>query len=368
MISLKSILFILHQPPPIHGSSIVGAYIKNSKLINSSFQANYINILTSYSLNEIGKYSFNKIFRFFKIYYRTILYNIKYKPNLCYLAITINGKAFYRDVLIVIILKIFRRRIVLHLHNKGASTFNNILRKLCYRFVFNNIKVILLSDILYSDIERYAKKEQLYICPNGIPKNSTVITNNKRNNEIVNLLFLSNIMIEKGVLILLDVCTKLKERGIKFICHFVGGWKDISEEKVNEIVLKNNLENFVYFHGPKYNEEKNEFWKKADIFVFPTFYSQECFPLVLLEALQNNLPVVSTFEGGIPDIVFDGETGFLCEQKDANCLVEKIEYLIDNPAVRKKMGVAGRKRYEENFTFEHFEKRLVNIFEKIINE
>ena len=50
--------------------------------------------------------------------------------------------------------------------------------------------------------------------------------------------------------------------------------------------------------------------KREDVFVFPTFYHNECFPLVLLEAMQHHLPCISTTEGGIPGIIDDKETGY----------------------------------------------------------
>jgi glycosyltransferase involved in cell wall biosynthesis len=53
------------------------------------------------------------------------------------------------------------------------------------------------------------------------------------------------------------------------------------------------------------------FFEKSHIFVFPTFYYYECFPLVLLEAMQHALPVISTDEGGIPDIAETGITGYI---------------------------------------------------------
>lgn len=364
---MKNILFLLHIPPPVHGSSIVGSYIKNSNLINQKFSTDYINLSTSSKLNEIGKYNFSKLSRLISILFDIVYKNFKVSYDLCYLAISINGKAFYRDLIIVFLLKLFGNKIVLHLHNKGAASFNNIFRKLGYRYVFNNTKVILLSNLLYSDIEKYVKKEQVYICPNGIPDSPQLRINKKSNNEIVNILFLSNIMIEKGVLILLEACANLKERGQKFICHFVGGWKDFGKEEVNKILIRRNLDKCVYFHGPKYDDDKKQFLEEADIFVFPT-YKNETFGLVNLEAMKYSLPVISTFEGGIPDIVIDGETGFLCPQKDVDCLVEKIELLINNPELRIRMGEAGRKRFEENFTLEHFERRFTEILMQITSD
>ena len=60
MLNQRKILFILHLPPPVHGSSMVGKYIKDSKNINTSFDAQYINLSTSKTVDEIGKNPFIK--------------------------------------------------------------------------------------------------------------------------------------------------------------------------------------------------------------------------------------------------------------------------------------------------------------------
>lgn len=363
---MSKLLFILHIPPPLHGASIVGSYIHNSININQKFAIDYINLSTSFELDEIGKYKFSKLYRLFILFFNIVFKNFNLKYDMCYLTITLNGKAFYRDLIIVLLLRLFGNKVVLHLHNKGASSYNSIVRKFGYRYVFNSNKVILLSDLLYKDIKKYVTRDQIFICPNGIPDRRKLTINKKSNNEYINILFLSNIIINKGVLILLEACVKLKERKLKFLCHFVGGWKDLSQRSTQELISKKGLENSVFFYGPKYHEEKNEYFESADIFIHPTL--EDCFPLNILEAMQNNLPVISTYEGGIPNIVIDGETGFLCPKNDIDCLVEKIELLINNPELRTKMGENGRKRYEENFTLEHFENRFVNILRAILNE
>ena len=80
--------------------------------------------------------------------------------------------------------------------------------------------------------------------------------------------------------------------------------------------------------------------------------------------MQHSLPVVSTFEGAIPDVVEDGVTGFLVPQKDPVALAEKLEILIRNPEMRNQMGEAGRAKYEREFTLERFERRMVEILER----
>ena len=64
----KKILFLLHLPPPVHGSSMVGKFIKDSTIVNNTFDVKFINLSTSKTINEIGKNPFTKIFRYSKIF------------------------------------------------------------------------------------------------------------------------------------------------------------------------------------------------------------------------------------------------------------------------------------------------------------
>lgn len=95
--------------------------------------------------------------------------------------------------------------------------------------------------------------------------------------------------------------------------------------------------------------------------LFPTFYHNECFPLVLLEAMEHGLPCISTTEGGIPGIVDDGKTGFLVPKHDVAVLADKIQFLLNDSVLRSNMGKAGREKFEKEFTLEVFEKRMVEI-------
>lgn len=114
----------------------------------------------------------------------------------------------------------------------------------------------------------------------------------------------------------------------------------------------------AYFHGKKYNEEKKHS-KNADIFIFPTL--NEAFGFVLLEAMEHALPCIATDEGGISDIVDEGETGFIVSKRNANILAVKIEYLLIHPEERMRMGKLGYKKFKNQFTVGKFEERLAEI-------
>ena len=367
-IPLKKILFILHVPPPVHGSSIVGEQIKNSDIINDSLDCDYINLLVSRTLTETGKSSYLKIFRFLIIWFKLLIKIIIKKPELCYIALTVSGSAFYKDVLLVVILRLFRIKRIYHLHNKGISNFQHKTNyKKLYPFVFDDADVILLSKRLYKDIETFVPESRIHICPNGIPDiTSGTIYRIPSTFNSVKILFLSNLIDSKGIFILLDACMILMQRGIEFECDFIGAEGDLSVDKFNKRVLQNGLKKHVSYLGKKYGKDKQDSFIDADIFAFPTYYHNECFPLVLLEAMQFSLPIVSTFEGGIPDIVEDGVTGYLVPQRDVEALANKLEALINNSELRIMMGKAGRQKYEKEFTLDKFENCLEDTLRQVV--
>ena len=395
------ILFIAPLPPPVHGSAMVSQYIKDSKLVNEQFDCDFVNLSTSRRMDEIGKGGAKKLLRFVGSYFALFWKLLTRRYDLCYLAITCHGMGFLKDAPFVLLCKLFGRRVLIHQHNKGMS---GCVDRWPYRWlmplVYRNTTVMLLSWHLYPDIEKVVRREQVVICPNGIPDVSDemramsgeqralsseqgamsdelralgselrAMSNENENCYLESvpekaaaprLLFLSNLIESKGVYVLLDACKVLKERGLSFVCDFVGGeTKEISAEVFREAVATRGLEDYVTYHGPQYGEDKHRFFMNADVFVFPTYYYNECFPLVLLEAMQWRLPLVSSDEGGIPDIIQHGVNGFVAERKDVTALANALEQLITNPTLRRQMGEAGYARYKELYTLEAFEKCFV---------
>lgn len=354
------ILFITPLPPPVHGSSMVSQWIKDSKLLHEEFDMDFVNLSTSRKVEEIQKgglwLNTKKAGRFLLAFLQVFWLLCTRHYDLCYLAITCHGKPFLKDFPFVILCKVFRKKIIIHQHNKGMT---QDIDRWPYRWAlpmaYSNTKVMLLSKHLYEDVSKTVKKDQVLICPNGISFVPTI--NADSEGEAPHILFLSNLIESKGVFVLLEACRMLKSKGVDFICDFVGkDSKDISAYQFQKRIISMDLCDNVIYHGPKYGEEKETYWRQSKLFLHPTF--DDCFPLVLLEAMQHNLPVVTTNEGGIPDIVVDGVTGYICERKNAKQLADKIELLLNSPKLCKEMGEAGRKRYEKCFTSDIFENRL----------
>jgi glycosyltransferase involved in cell wall biosynthesis len=87
-------------------------------------------------------------------------------------------------------------------------------------------------------------------------------------------------------------------------------------------------------------------------------------PNVIMEAMASGLPVVATRVGGVPDLVVNGETGFVCDM-DTDCLVESILKLIRNPELRSRFGVQARRRMEQFHSTERMPCFLQELYESV---
>lgn len=364
-------------PPPVHGSAMVSQYIKDSKLINGEFDMDFVNLSTSRQMSEIGKKSYvlylKKLFRFLRSYFRCLWLLLTHRYVLCYCAITCHGIGFLKDSPFVLLCKLFGHKIVIHQHNKGMSAD---LDKFPYRwftpFVYKGCKVMLLSWRLYPDVEKVVKKEDVLICPNGIPPIADVskvsnrlvssVEPQKDSGEVPRLLYLSNLIVSKGVYVLLDACKILKDKGIAFTCDFVGGEsKEISREVFEAAVHERGLDEKVLYLGRKYGDEKVSEYRNSDAFVLPTM--NDCLPLTIIEAMQQAVPTVSTDIGAIADLVQPMVTGLIAATNSPEDLADKLQLLIENKDLRLELGRNALNAYNEKFSLEAFE----NCFLKCIN-
>lgn len=348
------ILFILHLPPPTHGASMVGKYIQDSAPVRSAFDGDFVNLTTSAALNSTG----NVVAGTLRIQSRVLGLLRRNRYDLAYVTLNAAGRGFYKDLAVVTLLKLFGIKVVYHFHNKGvAGSGSGSL----YRFAFRKASVILLSWRLYPDIEAYVPRGRVWVCPNGIPAASVA----PQAHDGFRMLFLSNMMETKGVYVLLEACALLRD--LDFRCDFVGAWSDVTEPDFAAAVERLGLAGKVQAHGKQYGADKERFFGGADTFVFPTYYHNECLPLVLLEAMQAGLPVISTPEGAIADVVLEGETGLLVPQRDVDALAAAIRRLAGDSMLRRRMGAAGRAHYEAHFTMDKFEKNFTDILKQLTN-
>ncbi len=140
------------------------------------------------------------------------------------------------------------------------------------------------------------------------------------------------------------------------VCLIIGDGRE--REELKRFSMLNGLEKNIIFLG--YRDDIHKLLNVIDIIVIPSI--QESFPRVALEAMAMEVPVIATIVGGLPESVDDGKTGILVPPADVTFLCRAIKSLIENPAVRKQMGEAGRKRVEDKFSLEFSVKQTEELY------
>lgn len=173
-------------------------------------------------------------------------------------------------------------------------------------------------------------------------------------------LSISNLNTSKGTFVLLDAAALLLQQTRDFHVHFVGApTAEISAERMLLEIAKRGLQDVVTYHGKQYGEDKEKRFAEADCFVHPTL--DDCFPLVILEAMQHSLPVIATPVGAIPDMVIDGETGALVPVLDIVKLAEMMQRIMSDVGLAVQLGEHGYGRYKEEYDKNAFERNLTLI-------
>ena len=365
----KKGLFLIQLPPPVHGVSVINQWIIESKIINENFKIDAINLATARTIADIGKQGLYKYIKLLSIYSKVLFRLLINKYNFIYITLSPTGSAFVKDSFLILLGRLFSLKVIIHLHGKGINKYlqnsNKIILKF-YNWVFKNSYVIHLSNSLMKDIELISSYKKQFVVPNGIP---IKISDVKKNNKEVSILHLSNLIESKGGLTLLKaVNVLLTEKTSNFHLNVVGAWGDEDYKIRFQSYLKNNnLESVVSVHGALFGKEKHEILSSSHIFVLPTYYPNECFPLTILEALQAGLPVISSFEGAIPEIIEEAINGFLVDSQNEIELANKIKLLIESETLRKSMGQKARESYQTKFAFSIFENNLLNVFKEVLN-
>lgn len=355
------------MPPPIHGVTVLNEIIYNSSVITNDLVKDILKIEFSRNLTTLNRFKLSKFIVFFTLLFR--LYDkIKvFKPDFIYFTIVPTGLGFYRDCIFTLLIKYSRVNVIYHLHGKGIreASRNFVLKKL-YKYIFSN-SIILISSYGLQRRELdplQLKNAQIYVLPNGVKTNLNSKKITFKKSKPIKLLYVSNISKSKGIFFLLNALLVLKKKNIDFKLDIVGGFLNKSaKNSLENMITSNSLQEHIKFHGYINETEKDFFFNSSDIFIHPSL--NENFGLVIIEAMQYGLPVISTYEGAIPEIIDNGITGILVNKNDIDELAKKIILLINNDDLRKKLGEKGREKFLKKYTLRTFENNIKKIFDEI---
>jgi colanic acid/amylovoran biosynthesis glycosyltransferase len=141
-------------------------------------------------------------------------------------------------------------------------------------------------------------------------------------------------------------------------------------QDLHALVSRLGLDRFVSFLGVLHPDEVAKHLSACDMLLAPSVVTRsgdrESGLIVAKEAAACGIPVIATMHGGLPDIIDEGTTGFLVPERDVARLSERLERLIADPALRRRMGSAGRLKMEREYDARERVADLENLYDEAI--
>lgn len=185
------------------------------------------------------------------------------------------------------------------------------------------------------------------------------------------ILQLGRMVPRKGVDTVIEALSHLKPSTQKIRLLIVGGESDIPDAKLcpeigrlQKIAEESGVSSSVTFVGRKNRNVLKYYYSAADIFVTAPWY--EPFGITPLESMACGTPVIGSKVGGIKYSVKNGETGYLVPPKDPQALASKIEYLLNNKTLLKKMQVNCLRRVHKLFTWKAVAESVAEVYEGVL--
>lgn len=368
----KRVVLVGATPPPHHGMTIFMENLLRSELVNR-YDVLRVDTSDHRNLDNLGKFDFWNVYYALRNLWEAFWLCVVYKPALVYVPLAQNIASLLRDGLIITVASWFSpAKILVHYH--GGESFNHFRSsvpwffKVFIGYVLHRVDVaIVLGEGLKPLFRSSAKRVE--VVANGTNFLCEKRDKKTQDDGCVTVAYLGTLMRAKGVLDLIHAANGVvkKCRSVRF--RFAGEWWSQESQTRNEVemlVHTCDLSGAVSFEGKILGEAKERYLLGTDIFVLPSW--SEGFPMVILEAMAAACPVISTKVGAIPEVVVDGVTGILVEKQNPEQLADAIMRLIEDPELRLRMGQAGRKRFEEYYTFEKCAERLIKVFEAALHE
>jgi colanic acid/amylovoran biosynthesis glycosyltransferase len=191
-----------------------------------------------------------------------------------------------------------------------------------------------------------------------------------RNNGTERLLSVGRFVEKKGFAYAITAVAKILKRfpNVQYQIVGDGGERRNLERLISELGVARN----VTLLGWRDREELIGLYREADVFLAPSVTSrdgdQEGIPVVLYEAMASGLPVISTQHTGIPEVVHEGESGFLVAERDSYAIADKLTHLFEHPASRLEMGQKARKYIEQHNDCDKQLNHLLGIYRLVSEE
>ncbi|WP_292191231.1 glycosyltransferase family 4 protein [Butyrivibrio sp.] len=357
----KRVCMIVQQRDVKGGIAAVTNGYYNSK-IETDYDVRYVESYCDTSkakmiLKALGAYvEFRKVLRDFK-------------PELVHIHSSFGG-SFYR--MQPFIYMAWKRGIPIldHCHGADFETFYvkaSDKKKARIKSVYGNFaKVVVLSDEWKERLKVFYPEEKMVVINNYCkPRSqSEVEAAIDKRYEAKQILFLGELGQRKGGFDFAGIV-----ENVALVCPdarfiFAGSGSKEDESRIKEMLTQKGLMEKCLFPGWVRDAEKDKLLQESTLFMLPSY--QEGLPMAILDAMAYGLPIVSTYVGGIPQLIQNGESGYLAQPGDCQAIADGICRILDNKDGYEKLSRESYRIARDEFGFDAHLGKLEAVYEELL--
>lgn len=359
------ILIIGPFPKPINGCSLANEILLNQLKLEFSISVDIINTNSkNISSENVGHFSLSKVFSFLKVYKKIFTIN---KSDVVY---TTPGQTFYGIVKYVpfyFYCLLIGKPYILHIHGNHLGneylSLSGFKKWLFSYFIKKASAGIVLSNSLKVNFEGLLNSNKIFIVENFAQDDLVQNVEIYKSKDKLRLLYLSNLMEEKGIIDFLDSLILLKNEGIPFVADIAGKIEDESEFIINNKFKE--LQEVIRYHGVVSGQNKINLLEKSNVFILPTYYRMEGQPISLIEAMATGNIIVTTNFSGIPDII-SKENGYFVKSKDPESIYNALININKDLATEvDKFNNTNIKYVKSHFTEAKFASKILYVINRV---
>jgi glycosyltransferase involved in cell wall biosynthesis len=349
----------------ISGAAYMAQLLRDSRFAEQ-FELTHINTRFVDSVADLEKISPGKVVLFLKYLCLLVWTLLTKHPDAVIICPAFSKGAFLKDSIYTLISSVFfRRKVIWWTHASGARRLfdaSPVWVQRYMRWITQSVyRVVTVGSRQREEYYFACSPEQVLTINNGSPAREFSL-NRFHGRRNVRVLYLSNLEITKGWKVLLEAARQICDVRQNVYFDFYGNPALNSPlEAIHEAFAEDGCGNRITYHGPAFGEDKQRAFDEADIFCFPTFFPHEAFSVVVLEAMNAALPLVTTDHASLRDAVVDGQGGVLVPKNDVTTLAAALLRLVDDGELRHRMGGFNQHRFYDLFTVDEYVNRWIEF-------
>jgi glycosyltransferase involved in cell wall biosynthesis len=328
------LLCVMQLPPPVHGVTMINAQIAASAALAERFELAVLPLQFSDEISQLGVISVEKLLRAGTVAAKLVWHLATRRPDAVYFTLAVQRPAVYRDLALLSLVRAAGVPRIVHIHARPEPAVLPTLRH-----ALHGATVILLSPLLRAELGDAVTETQVSYVANGVADLGEI---KRERRKVPRVLFLSNLLVDKGPLVLVDALAELSRRGLAFEATFAGAPSQAVE-----------LGKHAYV-GTVTGDARLQLFRDHDVFAYPSL--RDAFPLAVIEAMSAGLAIVASEVGAIAEIT--GDAALLVPPNDPRRLADALAQLLTAPELRTELGRSARERYLAHYTIARFEDAL----------